>query len=382
MSLKEIDELLYDLENELIEQMFVNIKKYCKNEDLTTLNRTNWRLNSLVGLEEFKKQSPYILNRYRDEINKKLSELLKDDYVNHLTHEEKKVLSHIINGNNTKSKKFIKLLKSAGGTTQQEQAKNILEGNFFKVDNKKIKKLIYIYEKDLNNKAFKNILSYCNNEYKNIILKSELGLNMGLTTTHQAIDYASNEFLARGINNVVYKNGAHMNVKSYCEMVIRTNQKELQRQADADFRKEIGENLVQMTSIGACCSKCAEYQGRIMIDDVYNDGKGKEYTYLSEAFSNGCFHPNCRHDIITYYSFTEQPPTRNIKQVEDTYEKEQEQRYNERKIREWKRKKEYYLNEQDRIKAEEKLKYWQARQRKLIDDNSEILRRNYWREKI
>ena len=28
----------------------------------------------------------------------------------------------------------------------------MLEGNFFKVDNKKIKKLIYIYEKDLNNK--------------------------------------------------------------------------------------------------------------------------------------------------------------------------------------------------------------------------------------
>lgn len=384
MSFKEIDELLYDLENELIEHMFLNLKKYTPNEEFKNINKANWRAKALAGVEQYKKESKIIINKYQKEINSKLVILYKETYNKKLSGEEKKVLEHIVKGNNTKNSIFKKLLSKLDGKTQQEQAKTALETNFhfLKVNTKKIDKLITMYEKDINNKAFKNLTQFTTKEYKKILLKSELGANMGFMTTNEAIDNAAGEFLSRGINNVVYKNGANVNIKSYCEMAIRTNNKELQRQADADFRKEIGEELVQMTSIGNCCSNCQAWQGKIMIDDVYNDGKGTKYPKLSECIDDGCFHPNCRHDLINYYSFVEQPKDYSKKQVEENYEKEQEQRYNERKIREWKRKKEYYLDEKDRIKAEEKVKYWQNRQKELIKNNEDILRRNYWREKI
>jgi hypothetical protein len=96
----------------------------------------------------------------------------------------------------------------------------------------------------------------------------------------------------------------------------------------------------------------------------------------------GLFHPNCRHGSGTYFEgISNAPEPYNAQEVEAKYEKEQEQRYNERKIREWKRKANGSLDEANRRKAEEKVKYWQARQRKLMKD-TDWLRRDYHREKI
>jgi hypothetical protein len=63
------------------------------------------------------------------------------------------------------------------------------------------------------------------------------------------------------------------------------------------------------------------------------------------------------------------------------YEAEQEQRYNERKIREWKRRAEVMESGgQSNGKETNKVKEWQARQRELVLKNN--LARQYAREKI
>lgn len=51
------------------------------------------------------------------------------------------------------------------------------------------------------------------------------------------------------------------------------------------------------------CSKCAEYIGKIFIDDVYSGGTQSDgdYPLLSTAIEGGLFHPRCKDSTSTYY---------------------------------------------------------------------------------
>jgi hypothetical protein len=72
---------------------------------------------------------------------------------------------------------------------------------------------------------------------------------------------------------------------------------------EGDFRKEIGNPLVIVTTHGGACKLCTRWQGKILIDDVYSGGTEKDgdYTLLSDAMEQGFLHPNCRHGLSTYY---------------------------------------------------------------------------------
>ena len=231
-------------------------------------------------------------------------------------------------------------------------------------------------------KASQAVYRQMDDVYRQTLFKAEIAKNSGVYTNEQAIDVATRDFLEKGINCIVYANGARVNIASYAEMAVRTSSKKAMLVSEGARNQEWGVSTIQITQHGSTCPLCSKWQGRVLIDDVYSGGKitDGDYPLLSTAMKEGLFHPNCRHGSGTFFEgISEAPTPYDTKEVEEKYEKEQQQRHNERKIREWKRKALGSMDEGNKRKAEEKVKYWQGRQRQLLEEN-DWLRRNYSRE--
>lgn len=117
---------------------------------------------------------------------------------------------------------------------------------------------------------------------------------------------ASDDFLKRGINCVVYKNGRTVNIADYAKMSLRTSTTRATLYAGGAKRHDLGIHTVKMSSYGMCSPTCLPWQGRVYVDDVYSGGTAAEASrlhlpLLSTAIEGGAFHPNCKHVLTTYY---------------------------------------------------------------------------------
>jgi len=156
-----------------------------------------------------------------------------------------------------------------------------------------------------------------NDQYRKVISKAVMFSNYGAVSSRKAIDMATKDFLNAGINCIEYKNGRRVNIADYCDMAVRTANTRAQLIGEGQFRQEIGEHLVKPTRHNTSCEKCAKWEGRVLIDDVYSGGSKKDgkYPLLSEAMAQGFFHPRCEHSLPTYYKevsdieFDEHGPT-------------------------------------------------------------------------
>jgi len=107
------------------------------------------------------------------------------------------------------------------------------------------------------------------------------------------------------------------------------------------------------------------------------------FSLLSQAMKNGLFHPNCRHNARIYIEgVTRIPAPLDKDTVNKNYALEQQQRKLERQVRQAKR------LEAGTLDPEKKKEYTSYRKRMekqlvgFIDENSDVLRRDLWREKV
>ena len=114
---------------------------------------------------------------------------------------------------------------------------------------------------------------------------------------------ASKDFLEKGFNCIEYKDGRRVNIADYCDMAVRTANKRANLMGEGKMRKRLGNSLVYISKHSKACSKCANWQGRVYIDDVWSGGTEKDgkYPLLSTAIEGGLFHPRCQHGSHTYY---------------------------------------------------------------------------------
>lgn len=72
---------------------------------------------------------------------------------------------------------------------------------------------------------------------------------------------------------------------------------------EGKFRTSIGRTLVKVTAHGGSCELCKKWEGKVLIDDVFCNGKQSDgnYPLLSQAIENGFMHNGCRHGLTTYY---------------------------------------------------------------------------------
>nr|DAH68524.1 MAG TPA: minor capsid protein [Caudoviricetes sp.] len=223
--------------------------------------------------------------------------------------------------------------------------------------------------------------------YRQTVYRAEMNLAAGAKTLEQAIDMATKEFLQKGIDCIEYKDGKRVNIASYAEMALRTAAHRAKLLGEGKKRDEWGIHTVFVSGHANTCPLCAPWQGKILIDDVFSSGTKEEaeilgYPLLSTAIKAGLLHPNCRHNIATYFpGITQLPKVPDTKKAVETYKAEQEQRELERQIKKWKRSAEGSQDPVSAKYAKEKVKEYQNKMREHLEKHPE-LRRSYRREKI
>ena len=253
---------------------------------------------------------------------------------------------------------------------------------FFRMNDDKFNALMETVENDFRN-ANAAVLRRMDDVYRQTIFRAQVHYNTGAVSLDQAIDMATKDFLEKGIDAITYADGKKVNIASYAEMALRTANHRAYLMAEGKKRQEMGLYLVVVSAHATACELCVPWQGKILIDDVYGGGTKEvgNYPLLSEAMEAGLLHPNCRHNLSTYFpGITTLPEIPDGEKALEYYKAEQQQRYIERQIRKYKRLAEGSVDEENQKKYQAKVKEWQKTMRDFLKENSQ-LRRAYWREK-
>lgn len=205
------------------------------------------------------------------------------------------------------------------------------------------------------------------------------------------IDNKQSIFLQKGLAGTYNKNGIATEISAVGELQMRQDSQKTLLQAQGDRSAEYDLYLIQISAHPSSCPLCLPWQSKVLIDDVYKDGKADgTHELLSTAISAGLFHWNCRHSYIIYvpgysrndiYDFDKASK----KLTAERYAIEQEQRRNERAIREWKRREQGAMSPSEVANAKRHIAKWQARQRALqqyAEERRIPFYRQYQREAI
>ena len=158
-------------------------------------------------------------------------------------------------------------------------------------------------------------------------------------------------------------------------------------------RDETGNFYIIVSAHFGCCEKCSKWENLVMIDDWKANGQPDGvHPLLSEAVSQGLFHPNCRHRTRVVLNGEEKKLKGDFKETwtarenEEQYRAEQKQRRLEREIRRYKRLEQGSLTESEQLKAHQKVLEYQKKQREHIKASNQLdgvkLFRQYERERI
>lgn len=250
----------------------------------------------------------------------------------------------------------------------------------------------------MQDEVWKAVYRQSDDIYRKVVEQTAMRMETGEFTLNKAIDSATKDFLERGYDNIVYSDGRRVNIQSYTEMALRTASKRAKLLAEGQSRERLGIDTLLVSRYGACSKTCLPYQGKPYIDDVYQPFKGTaiagsdkyaisrnggRYMRLSYAMKNGLFHPNCRHTVSDYIEgITRIPAPMSAEKIERASALEQHQRALEREVRKYKRLYEGSIDSENRARYKAKLDTAQKNLREFIKENSDVLRRDYWREHV
>ena len=357
------------IEEDLIKSMKKTMKRHIGEENKEQINWSQWQAEMMKGLEEYKRENMDRLKGYYSTINDDIDEAIRQAYATGESETEAEILKAIRNG------------------YAIDKGPEAMQGRFFATNERKLNSLIDATRKDFE-KAENSILRRTEDVYRQTIFKAQMHYNTGAKTLWQAVDMATHDFLAAGINSIEYRNGARVNIASYAEMALRTANKRANLAGNGNKRTEYGIYTVIITHHGNACPRCIPYQGRVFIDDVYQSPPGTEkgYPRLSEAVSGGLFHPNCRDGASTYYDgITEipEPPTdADVAEANRRYNLLQRQRECERNIRKYSRLSLGSLDAENATRYASKADQWKVKYNELLRNNKDVLRREPERLKL
>lgn len=208
--------------------------------------------------------------------------------------------------------------------------------------------------------------------YREIIAETSVQVSAGVETRIKAAQEALNKFADIGITSFIDRAGRRWEMATYAEVATRTTTGLAAIQGHIDRQTDLGRDLVIISDHSNECPLCRPWEGKILSIS----GNDPNYPSLSSAKEAGLFHPNCRHNLTGYIpglTKVEEP-----KPNPKGYERTQQQRYNERQIRKYKRRIAVALSDEEKQRAQAKVRHWQSQQRDLLADTD--LRRKYNRE--
>ena len=201
---------------------------------------------------------------------------------------------------------------------------------------------------------------------------AQLMVQSGAFTQEQAIDSTVRKFAVDGVSHFDYATGARISIEAGVRRAIVTGVNQATAEVSLNNAAELQTDLVETTSHADARPSHAVWQGGIFSIS----GNSTKYKKLSAPMSEGgtgygtvtgLCGANCRH---SFYAYIEGVSERVPKETYDPaiYEAEQEQRYNERMIRHWKRRvATLEAGGVDNTKELLKVREWQTRLKDHLD---------------
>ncbi len=343
------------IENELIASMIRNMKDHKLDEADEGKQWSMWQAEQLKALEKYKQQNQKkYAGKFRD-INAKIETLIRHSRIEGNMQQEIEILNAIKSG--FRGAKRI----SAGGAAE-----------FFRLNDRKLEALIKATISDME-KAETAVLRMANDQYRKIIFNAQVYANTGAGTYEKAVDMASKDMLAAGLNCVEYKNGARHTLADYADMAIRTASKRAYLQGEGEKRQEWGISTVIVNKRGNPCPKCLPFCGKVFIDDVWSGGSQKDgrYPLLSSAVAAGLYHPRCRDSHTTYFpeiSTADDAWTKEeLEKVDLENRTEAKQQYAKRQAEKFRRLAENSLDEDNKRKYQVRMGEWEKARENFSD---------------
>ena len=354
----DLEDAFAAIEDELINSMMRNMKRHTLEEVNEDKEWEMWQALQLKSLEQYKQKNKSNFEKWFSGINGQIEKLIKEANQNGQMEQEIKILEAIRNG-----------------FRGYKRASRAMQGEFFKLNERKLEALIKATTDDLK-KAEHAILRRANDQYRKAIFNAQVYANTGAGTYEKAVDMATKDMLSSGLNCVEYSNGARHTLKDYADMAIRTASKRAYLQGEGVMRQSWGITTVIINKRGNPCPKCLPFCGKVLIDDVWSGGSANDgpYPLMSDAIAAGLYHPRCKDSHTTYFEGVSTPPDdkytkAEIQQIEDDYREEQKQQYAKRQVEKYGRLEKYSLDEENRKKYGARAREWS----KVLDANSPLV---------
>ena len=352
---KEMEDYFYDLETEILKDIAERIR----------LND-----NAMTSTANFQLQQLQLLGATNDQITKRLSVAL-----NTSKKEVEKIISNSVyasieNDNLILKEAYEKGLIGEFAFEKEKFKEIILEG-------------IIASTEDLTNICNTTAIT-AQAKFTNALNNVYLQVSSGAFTMDQAVDNVITKLAKEGLGTITYKSGAKRQLDTAVRIAIRSSVNKSALKAQEQNLNDFGCNLVEVTSHRGARPDHALWQGKI----YWRLHKYKNYSNFEEAtrygHGDGLGGWNCRHSFYPFFEGISEKTFEHyrLKENNELYELQQLQRYNERKIREWDRRKQVMeAAGLDSTKETFKLKEWKDRNKKFIKEHSDVLKHNYSREK-
>lgn len=344
----ELEKSYYDLETEILKDIARRIKK------------NNYSISSS---SEYQKNILMALGQDQQEISKKIAKLLS------LSQEEAdKILS---------DSSYLSV-ENDNAVFKEAFESGIISS--FSYDRGTLKDIINDGIKALNNELG-NICGTTALQSQKLFINASnsayLAVQSGAFSYDRAIENEIKKLAKKGLGIIEYRSGARRKLDGAIRNAVRTaiNQTACKCQ-DKNF-EALGGNLVIVTSHMGARPEHALWQGGIYWrkEEVEGYANFEETTKYGSGEGLGGW--NCRHSWFPYFPGISSNPFEryNLKENEERYDLTQEQRYNERMIREWDRRNQIMKSSGiDNSKEAAKLKEWRDRQSAFMKAHSELAR--------
>lgn len=365
------------IEEELTASMMRNMKRHRAEETKEGIQWSMWQAEQLKALERYKRENKRRYAGKFQSLNREIEELIRKARETGGMEQEKRILQAIRRG-----------FKGFG--KNRSPAHQSMTAEFFKLNERKLEVLIEAVTHNME-KAETAVLRMAEDQYRKIIFNAQVYANTGAGTYEKAVDMASRDFLAAGLNCIQYANGARHTLSDYADMAIRTASKRAYLQGEGEKRQEWGISTVIMNKRGNPCPKCLPFVGKVLIDDVWSGGRkdgvdpetGKRYPLMSKAIEAGLYHPRCRDSHTTYFpGISTADDTWTKKELEaigQNYAREQKEQYAKRQAEKYGRLAEHSLDEENKKYYKNKIEQWETVEKAL---NFDILNTEITKEEI
>ena len=291
----DLAEAFQRIENELMASMIRNMDRHRAEETAEGYNWSMWQAEQLKALEKYKRKNWKKYQKQFKSINSQIEQLIRQARLKGGMKQELKILQAIRKG-----------WKTHG--TNGTPAHDAMTAEFFRQNDRKLDALVEATMHDME-VAETAVLRKANDDYRKAIYNAQIYANTGADTYEKAVDMATKDMLSRGLNCVMYANGARHTLSDYADMALRTASKRAYLQGEGEKRQEWGIATVIMAKRGNPCPKCLPFVGKVLIDDVWSGGSkdgvdpetGKRYPLMSYAISKGLYHPRCKDSHTTYF---------------------------------------------------------------------------------